>query len=254
MCEQKTQGAAPSSSRVSTLAVSPQTAQRGSTDSREKHSFMVPSRLCLVFGTCSRHMLTCRRHLHCTCTIWASVGGRLSAAAATLAPHGTDAGIGSRGVPLVRRPPRHSFPSHSDRTCAATRGRHARTSGRESRGSAGSPRQRLAARRARAARAAARRGRLAGRRVGGGRAGGRRVRAARVELSSILGGLTTRSRGTPAHLRQSFHPPLPASRLEGGSTPAGVGARRALGMVAAIWGRRGMVGGTAVINQALQGR
>ena len=34
-------------------------------------------------------------------------------------------------------------------------------------------------------------------------------------------------------------PPLPASRLEGGSTSAGVGARRALGIVAAIWGRRG---------------
>lgn len=89
---------------------------------------------------------------------------------------------------------------------------------------------------------------------GGGRAGGRRARAARVELSSILGGLPARTRGTPAHLRQSFPPPLPASRLEGGSTSAGVGARRALGMVAAIWGRRGMVGGTAVINQALQGR
>ena len=87
---------------------------------------------------------------------------------------------------------------------------------------------------------------------GGGRAGGRRARAARVELSSIVGGLTARSRGTPAHLRQSLPPPLPASRLEGGSTPAGVGARRALGIVAAIWGRRGMVGGTAVINQALQ--
>jgi hypothetical protein len=109
-----------------------------------------------------------------------------------------------------------------------------------------------AARGARDARAAARRGRLAGRRVGG-RAGGRRARAARVDLSSIVGGLTARTRGTPAHLRQSLPPPLPASRLEGGSTPAGVGARRALGIVAAIWGRRGMVGGTAVINQALQG-
>ncbi len=32
-------------------------------------------------------------------------------------------------------------------------------------------------------------------------------RAARVELSSILGGLTARTRGTPAHLRQSFHLP-----------------------------------------------
>ena len=40
---------------------------------------------------------------------------------------------------------------------------------------------------------------------GGGRAGGRRARPARVELSSILGGLTARTRGTPAHLRQSFH-------------------------------------------------
>ena len=33
------------------------------------------------------------------------------------------------------------------------------------------------------------------------------ARAARVELSSILGGLTARSRGTPAHLRQSLHLP-----------------------------------------------
>ncbi len=82
---------------------------------------------------------------------------------------------------------------------------------------------------------------------GDGRAGGRRARAARVELSSILGGLTARTRGTRAHLRQSFHPPLPASRLEGAS--AGVGARRVLGIVAAIWGRRGMVSGTGVINQ-----
>jgi hypothetical protein len=42
---------------------------------------------------------------------------------------------------------------------------------------------------------------------GGGGAGGRMARAARVELSSILGELTARTRGTPAHLRQSFHLP-----------------------------------------------
>ena len=191
------------------------------------------------------HVLSCAV---ITCTILAT-----AEAATTLAPRHR-CRYRLPGSPMVRRHPRNSFPSHSDRTCAATRGRHGHTSGRESRGSAGSPRRRRAARRARAARAAARRGRrLAGRRVGG-RAGGRRARAARVELSSILGGLTARTRGTPAHLRQSLPPPLPASRLEGGSTPAGVGARRALGIVAAIWGRRGMVGGTAVINQALQGR
>ncbi len=141
--------------------------------------------------------------------------------------------------------------SLTDRTCAATREDATRTSGRESRGSAGSPRRRRAARRARAARTAARRGRrLAGRRVGG-RAGGRRARAARVELSSILGGLTARTQGTPAHLRQSLH--LPSLHLGWKAAPRRlwcIGARRALGIVAAIWGRRGMVGGTTVINRA----
>jgi hypothetical protein len=147
-----------------------------------------------MFCSCA---LLCRDHLH-------HLGQRRRPPPLL---HSTDAGLGSPGPPMVRRHPRNSFPFHSDRTCAATRGRHGHTSGRESRGSAGSSRRRRAARRARAARAAARRGRLAGRRVGGGRAGGRRARAARVELSSILGGLTARSRGTPAHLRQSLHLP-----------------------------------------------
>ena len=90
---------------------------------------------------------------------------------------------------------------------------------------------------------------LAGRRVGGGARGrAEGARAASVELSSILGGLTARTRGTPTHLRQSLPPPLPASRLEGGSTSAGIGARRALGIVDAIRGRRGMVGGTARLS------
>ena len=171
MCEKKTQGAAPSSSRVSTLAVSPQTAQRGTTDSREKHSFIHgPVDALFSFW----HMLTCRRHLHCTCTIWASVGGRLSAAAATLAPrHRCRHRL--LGSPMVRRPPRNSFPSHSDRTCAATRGRHGHTSGRESRGSAGSPRRRRAARRTRPharrhGAAASPGGGWGGAREGGGRA------------------------------------------------------------------------------------
>jgi hypothetical protein len=158
------------------------------------------------------------------------------------------------GPPMVRRHPRNSFPSHSDRTCTATRGRHAHTSGRESRGSAGSRRRRRAARRARAARAAAWRGSLAGRRVrGGAREGGGPARGeGRAEFDSRRAyGTLSRNPCTSAAI---FPPPLPASRLEGGSTPAGIGARRALGMVAAICGRRGMVGGTAVINQALQGR
>jgi hypothetical protein len=128
--------------------------------------------------------------------------------------HGTDAGIGSRGgawYGAIRATP--SLPTQTGP--APTREDATGTSGRESRGSAGSPRRRRAASRARAARAAAARcGRLAGRRVGG-RAGGRRAHVARVELSSILGGLTARTLGTPAHLRQSFHLPPPASWLEG---------------------------------------
>jgi hypothetical protein len=147
------------------------------------------------------HALMRRRHLRHL--------GQCRRAAATLAPHGTDAGIGSRGghgtAPSAQLLP---FPLRTGP--APPREDATGTSGRESRGSAGSSRRRQAARRARDARAAARRGRrLAGRRVGG-RAGGRRARAARVEPSSILGGLTAR-RGTPAHLRQSLH--LPSLQL-----------------------------------------
>ena len=189
--------------------------------------------LCHVIGSCS-HMR--RHHLH-------HLGQRRRP------PHPCSTRHRCRyrlpGSPMARRHPRNSFPSHSDRTCAATRGRHARTSGRESRGSAGSPRRRRAARRARAARAAAR----PPRRVEGG---GRACGEGRAEFDSRRAyGTHSRNPCTSAAITP---PPLPASRLEGGSTPAGVGARRALGIVAAIWGRRGMVGGTAVINQALQGR
>jgi hypothetical protein len=183
-----------------------------------------------------------------TCTIWASIGERLPSVL-----HGTDAGIGSRGAPwygAIRATPSlptqtGPAPPREDATC---------TSGRESRGSAGSPRRRQAAHRARDARAAARPGRrLAGRRVGGarGRAKGARGEG-RAEFDSRRA-YGTHSRN-PCTSTAIIPPPLPASRLEGGSTSAGVGARRALGIVAAIWGRRGMVGGTAVINQALQGR
>jgi hypothetical protein len=156
--------------------------------------------LCHVIGSCSlAAVVTCTR---------ASVGGRRSGRhpCSTAQMQAS----GSRGPPwhgAIRATPflpTHTGPAppHEDATC---------TSGRESRGSAGSPRPRRAASRARAARAAARRGRLAGWRVYGGwgargRAG-RAPRAARVELSSILGGLTARSRGTPAHLQQSFHLP-----------------------------------------------
>ncbi len=176
-----------------------------------------------------------------TCTIWASVGGRLSAAAATLAPHGTDAGKDSRGGPMAWRHPRNSFPSHTQTGPAPP---HARTP----RARAG---VRVAAARARHAGAgphagrgphgvAARRGRLAGRRMGG-RAGGRCGRARGEGLSEFDSRRAYSTRNPCAHLRQSLPSPLPASRLEGGSTSAGVGGRRALGMVAAIWGRRGMV-------------
>jgi hypothetical protein len=110
------------------------------------------------------------------------------------------------GSPMVRRHPRNSFPSHSDRTCAATRGRHGHTSGRESRGSGldtPAPGRTQGEGRTRGGTA------RPPRRAEGGGARGRAegARAARVELSSILGGLTARSRGTPAHLRQSLHLP-----------------------------------------------
>ena len=106
---------------------------------------------CFEFGSCS--------HDCAISTIWASVGGRLSAAA-TLAPRHR-CRYRLPGCPSTQLP----FPSHSDRPAAATRGRHAHTSGRESR---------------RAARAAERRGRLAGRREGGARGeGGGRCRAPR---------------------------------------------------------------------------
>jgi hypothetical protein len=222
-----------------------------SADSHSAAISSVRSRVLLYYASWS----TIRRSLCCVwlmCSLVPSSPAPCwpAEAAATLAPQHRS-GIGSRGAPLygaIRATP--SLPTQTGpappredatRTRAGVRvaaawARHAGA---------------RAARGARDARAAARRGRLAGRRVGGG-AGGRRARAARVELSSILGGLTARTRGTPAHLRQSLPPPLPASRLEGGSTSAGIGARRALGIVAAIWGRRGMVGGTAVINQAFK--
>ena len=121
--------------------------------------------------SCYSLMLSCsRRHLH-------HLGQRRGERPPPLL-HGTDAGIGSRGGPwygAIRATP--SLPTQTGP--APPREDATRTSGRESRGSAGSPRRRRAARRARAARAAARRGRLAGRRVGGGRAGGRRARARR---------------------------------------------------------------------------
>jgi hypothetical protein len=154
--------------------------------------------LCHVIRSCSLAAVV-------TCTIWASVAasGRHPCSTAQMQAYRLPGGPPWYGA--LRATP--SLPTQTGP--APPREDATRTSGRESRGSAGSPRRRRAARRARAARAAARRGRLAGRRVGG-RAGGRSARAARVELSSILGGLTARTRGTPAHLRQSFppHPPL----------------------------------------------
>ena len=190
-----------------------------------------------------------------TCTIWASVGGRLSAAAATLAPHGTDAGKGSRGGPMAWRHPRNSFPSHTQTGPAPPREDATRTSGRESRGSA-----RLATpapgRTQGVGRTARRHGAASspGGGWGGAREGDGRARGEGLSEFDSRRAYGTLSRNPCTSAAITPPPQHPASRLEGGSTPAGVGARRALGMVAAIWGRRGMVGGTAVINQALQGR
>jgi hypothetical protein len=83
-------------------------------------------------------------------------------------------------------PPREDATRTSGVRVAAARARHAGAGPQEGRGPHARPPRRA---------------------EGGGRAGGRRARAARVELSSILGGLTACSRGTPAHLRQSFHLP-----------------------------------------------
>ncbi len=141
-------------------------------------------------------LLQPRRHL---LHLWASVSGRLSGrhpCSRCRYRHRGPPWYGAiRATPFL---PTQTAPAPPREDATGT-------SGRESRCSAGSPRRRRAASRARAARPAARRGRLAGRRVGGAREGG--GRAARVELSSILGGLTARTRGTRAHLRQSFHLP-----------------------------------------------
>jgi hypothetical protein len=117
---------------------------------------------------------------------------------------------------------------------AATRGR-TRTSGRESRGRAGSPRRLRAARAADCAAVSPAGG--WGARESSARGEGRR---AEFDSRRAYGTHSRLHSRNPSHLRQSFHLP-PASRLEGGSMSAGIGARRALGIVAAIWGRRGMV-------------
>ena len=131
---------------------------------------------------------------------------------------------------MAWRHPRNSFPSHSDRTCAATRRRHTHKR-RESRGSAGSPRRRRAARRARAARAAASPGGGWGAR---GRAKGARGEG-RAEFDSRRAyGMLSRNPCTSAAI---IPPPLPASRLEGGSTSAGIGARRAHSIEVHTWDR-----------------
>ena len=165
---------------------------------------MVPSTLRYVLVAHMR--LTCRRRLH-----------HRGQPTLTLAPVGADAGIGAPEAPMVRRHPRNSFSVPLRPTCRGhARTPRARTSGRESR---------------RAARAAARRGRLAERREGGARAGkAEGGRAARAELSWILGWLTACLPRTPVHIcgHESIPPPCCISagrRLH--VELCGVGARRA---------------------------
>jgi hypothetical protein len=178
----------------------------------------VPVRSCYLL------MLSCAV---VTCTIWASIGERPPPVL-----HGTDAGIGSRGPPSCTAPSAQLLPfplrpdlRHHARTPRARAGVRV-AAARAQRGLATPAPGRTQG----AGRTARRHGAAASPGGGWGGARGRAegARAARVELSSILRGLTARSRGTPAHLRQSLPPPLPASRLEGGSTSAGVGAQRAL--------------------------
>jgi hypothetical protein len=188
-----------------------------------------------MFCSCA---LLCRDHLH-------HLGQRRRPPPLL---HGTDAGIGSRGPPMVRRHPRTPSlstqtgpaPPREDATgtragvrVAAARARHAGAGPHAGRG----PHAR------RHGAAASPGGGWGGARQGGGRARGE----GRAEFDSRRA-YSTHSRN-PCTSGAIIPPPLPASRLEGGSTSAGVGARRALGIVAAIWGRRGMVGGTTVINQ-----
>jgi hypothetical protein len=153
--------------------------------------------------------------------------------------HGTDAGKGSRGGPwycAIRATPSlptqtGPAPPREDATrtragvrVAAARARHAGAGPHAGRGP-----------HARRHGAAASPGEGWGAR---GRAEGARGEG-RAEFDSRRAyGTHSRNPCTSAAI---IPPPLPASRLEGGSTSAGVGARRALGIVAAIWGRRGMV-------------
>ena len=171
-------------------------------------------------------------HRDVTCTIiWDQRRrGRLSAAAANLAPRHTV--IGSRGAHGTA-PSTQLLPTPLRSTCVVTRGRHARTragvrvggphagSGGRTRGGTARPPRRA---------------------EGGGRAGGRRraVPRARVELSLILGWLTACLPRTPVHIcgNESILPPMAASRLEGGSTSGcGDGAWRARSVEVDTWDR-----------------
>ena len=171
---------------------------RQGTDSREKYSLMVPSTLRYVLVAHMR--LTCRRRLH-----------HRGQPPLTLAPVGTDAGLGAPEAPMVRRHPRTSLSdptqTHLPRAREdATRARAGvRVGGPHARrhGAAASP--------------------GGGRGARGGRAeGGAARREGRAEFDSRMAyGMP--STGTPLCISAAMSPPpLPpaASRLEGGSTSA----------------------------------